>query len=268
MAQMVVEGTAAPKVRWAVVTGASSGIGADLAREFAGRGFHVVLVARREDRLEALANELRTARGARVETIALDLLAPDAADRLIGTLEERRIVLDTLVNNAGFGLRGRFAELPLERQEEMLALNVGVLTRLTHRVLPGLIARGHGGVLNVASTAAFQAGPNMAVYYASKAYVLSFSEAVHEEVRDHGVTVSALCPGPTHSEFAERAGMNGSSLFRQRAMASADVARLGVDGYLAGHAIVVPGLSNMIGSFAAGLMPRSLTRRIAGRLQA
>ena len=134
--------------------------------------------------------------------------------------------------------------------------------------MPGLIARGRGGVLNVASTAAFQAGPNMAVYYASKAYVLSFSEALHEEVKPQGVTVTALCPGPTQSEFADVAGMDGSKLFRSRAMASADVARLGVDGYLAGHAIVVPGLTNMLGSFAAGLLPRSVTRRIAGRLQA
>jgi short-subunit dehydrogenase len=268
MAQTSSGSDAPPRVRWAAVTGASSGIGAELARELAARGFHLFLTARRQDRLEALATELTATRGARVEIATADLRAPEGVDQLLGEIASRGLVVDTFVNNAGFGLRGRFAELPLEAQEEMLALNIGALTRLSRKVLPDLIARGHGGIINVASTAAFQAGPNMAAYYASKAYVLSLSEALHEEAKPHGVVVTALCPGPTQSEFADVAGMDGSKLFRANAMKPRDVARAGVDGYLAGHAIVVPGLSNAIGVFAAGLLPRGFTRRVAGRLQA
>jgi short-subunit dehydrogenase len=268
MAQATTGDQAAPKIRWAVVTGASSGIGAELARDLAARGFHLFLTARRQDRLDYLAAELATTRGARVETGSFDLRTPQGVDELLADIAARGIVVDTFVNNAGFGLRGRFADLPLETQEEMLAVNIGALTRLCRKVLPDLIARGRGGIINVASTAAFQAGPNMAVYYASKAYVLSLSEALHEEAKPHGVVVTALCPGPTNSEFADVAGMDGSKLFRSNAMKALDVARAGVDGYLAGHAIVVPGLTNAIGVFAAGLLPRNITRRLAGRLQA
>ncbi|HYF54876.1 MAG TPA: SDR family oxidoreductase, partial [Salinarimonas sp.] len=212
-----------PNTRWTLVTGASSGIGAELARVFAARGHHVVLTARRRDRLEALGREIETAHRGRAEIVAADLADPDGPDALMREVEGRGIALTNLVNNAGFGLRGSFAGQPLDEVMGMLALNVTALTRLTHLALPAMLARGDGGIMNVASTAAFQAGPNMAVYYATKAYVLSFSEALHEEVRERGVRVTALCPGPTRSEFAKRADMEESRLFRRAAMSARDV---------------------------------------------
>jgi hypothetical protein len=257
-----------PNTRWTLVTGASSGIGAELARVFAARGHHVVLTARRRDRLEALAREIETAHRGRAEIVTADLQDPKGPDALMGEVASRGIALTNLVNNAGFGLRGPFAEQPLDEAMGMLAVNVTALTRLTHLALPGLLARGDGGILNVASTAAFQAGPNMAVYYATKAYVLSFSEALHEELKERGVRVTALCPGPTHSEFAKRADMEESRLFRRAAMSARDVAEAGVDGFQAGHASVIPGSSNVVGATLAKLLPRVVTRRAAGRLQA
>jgi short-subunit dehydrogenase len=252
--------------RWTLVTGASSGIGAELARVFAQRGYALVLTARRRERLEALASELRGG-GAHVEVIASDLTDPAAPARLIQEVDALGIVLHTLVNNAGFGLRGKFATLPYERQMAMVELNVTALTRLCGLVLPRLVARRAGGMLNVASTAAFQAGPNMAVYYATKAYVLSLSEALHEEAKPHGVTVTALCPGPTATEFAQHADLEMSRLFKFGAMAPDEVARAGVDGYEAGKAVVIPGTTNRLGAWGAQLAPRAVVRRIAGRLQ-
>jgi len=257
-----------PNSRWTLVTGASSGIGAELARSFAAAGRHVVLAARRRDKLEALAREIEAAHRCRAEIVVADLEDPAGPDALLAEVAARNITVHTLVNNAGFGLKGPFAEQDPARIEGMVTLNVTALTRLSRAILPGMIARKEGGILNVASTAAFQAGPNLAVYYATKAFVLSLSEALHEEAKPHGVTVTALCPGPTQSEFAERAGMADSKLFRRAAMSAAEVARAGVDGYRAGHAVVIPGPQNAFGAFMAGILPRAVTRKIAGRLQA
>ncbi len=257
-----------PKTRWTLVTGASSGIGAELARVFAARGHHLVVTARREDRLRQLARELETAHRGRVEVVTGDLQAADGAEALLREVEARGVTLTNVVNNAGFGLRGPFATQALDEVTGMIALNVTALARLTRLALPGLMAQGDGGILNVASTAAFQAGPNMAVYYATKAFVLSFSEALHEEMKPHGVRVTALCPGPTHSEFAKRASMDDLAVFRRSAMSARDVAEAGVDGFQAGHAVVIPGAANTVGATLAGLLPRALTRKIAGRLQA
>jgi short-subunit dehydrogenase len=255
--------------RWTLVTGASSGIGAELARVFAERGHSLLLTARREDRLEALAAELREKHGVAAEALAFDLEDPAAPQTLFGAVEGRGITLHTLVNNAGFGLRGKFATLPFDQQAAMVELNVGALTKLSRLFLPGLIERRQGGILNVASTAAFQAGPSMAVYYATKAYVLSLSEALHEEAKPHGVTVTALCPGPVPTEFSARASLQMTRLVKMRAMtlSAPEVARAGVEGYEAGKAIVIPGLLNKIGALGAQLGPRALGRRIAGRLQ-
>lgn len=253
--------------RWTVITGASSGIGAELARTFAARGAALVLAARRHERLEALGREIQAAHGVPVEVMALDLEDRDAPHDLCEMLREKGIVPHTLVNNAGFGLRGRFATLPHERQIAMIDLNVTALTALCRLMLPGMIERGRGGILNVASTAAFQAGPYMAVYYATKAFVLSLSEALHEEAKPHGVTVTALCPGPTESEFSATADLENSKLFKGGAMPAADVARLGVEGYERGQAIVVTGTTNFLGTIGAKVFPRSMTRRIAGLLQ-
>ena len=254
--------------RWTVVTGASCGIGVELARTFAAIGHNLVLVARRRERLDQLAGELKAGHRAEVQVMPLDLAKPESAGALLDGIDAKGLAVHTLVNNAGFGLRGQFAELPLDEQVAMVNLNVTGPTQLSRLVLPRLIERGRGGILNVASMAAFQAGPNMAVYYATKAYLLSLSEALHEEAKPHGVTVTALCPGPTQSEFADRAGMKEAGLFRRFAMSPAKVAQAGVDGYRAGHAVVVPGAANRVGSLAAGLLPRFLTRRAAGRLQA
>jgi len=255
--------------RWTVVTGASSGIGAELARAFAAGGSSLVLVARRRERMEELAAELRDVRNIAVEIMTLDLEDTAAPAALVRALDSLGIIIHTLVNNAGFGLRGSFAELPYDEQIGMVELNVVALTKLCRMVLPGLIARRRGGILNLASTAAFQAGPNMAVYYATKAFVLSLSEALHEEAKPHGVTVTALCPGPVATEFQARADMKMTRALEFAAIPAAEVARVGVAGYEARRAIVIPGLANQFGAWGAQhLAPRFLTRKIAGKVQA
>ena len=254
--------------RWAVITGASSGIGAEMARIYAGRGRALVLTARREARLAELKAEIAaTSPDLRVETVALDLERSDGAEALVAELDRRGIEVETLVNNAGFGLRGRFATLPYGDQVAMLQLNMASLTQLCRLVLPGLMARRRGGIINLASTAAFQAIPFMAAYAASKAYVLALSEALHEEARRHGVVVTALCPGPTATEFAARADMEKSKLFKGGAMDASQVARIGIDGHEAGRAVVIPGAANRAGALGAKLAPRFLTRRMAAWLQ-
>jgi short-subunit dehydrogenase len=253
--------------RWTLITGASSGIGAELARAFAKRGYPLVLTARREERLVALSAELGRSHGVPVEVMAVDLEDREAPRDLHEMLRERGVAVHTLVNNAGFGLRGYFASLPHEKQLAMIDLNVTALTSLCRLMLPGMIERRRGGILNVASVAAFQAGPYMAVYYATKAFVLSLSEGLHDEAKPHGVTVTALCPGPTESEFSETAGLKDSRLFGSGVMSSAEVARAGVEGYEAGRAIVVPGARNRVGAIGAKFAPRFLSRRIAGLLQ-
>lgn len=255
-----------PDPRWTVVTGASSGIGTEMARLAASRGRALVLVARRADRLEALKAELAPSR-VPIETLGVDLERPAGAGELVAALQDRGIVVDTLVNNAGFGLRGTFATLPYEEQAAMVELNVTTLTRLCRLVLPDLLARRRGGIINVASVASFQAIPYFAVYAATKAYVLSLSEALHEEARRHGVTVTAVCPGPTTTEFAKRANMEKSKLFSTGAMTAADVARIGFDGYESGRAIVVTGGRNRALAFGSKLLPRTFVRRAAGWMQ-
>ncbi|MCF4129298.1 SDR family NAD(P)-dependent oxidoreductase [Methylobacterium sp. SyP6R] len=249
--------------RWTLVTGASSGIGVEIAKEFAGRGCPLVLSARRADRLEALAAELP------VPTLVVpaDLAAPDGPEGLLAAVAARGIVLHTLVNNAGFGLRGRFADLPARDQAEMVALNVAAPTILSRRVLPGLIARRSGGILNVASVVGYLPGPNMAAYYASKAFLLSLSEALYEEARPHGVTVTAICPGATATEFSARADVGGAKRFTGNVMSAEAVATAAVAGYLAGRAVVIPGAANRAAVIGARLMPRWLSRKVAARLQ-
>jgi short-subunit dehydrogenase len=251
---------------WALITGASAGIGVELARLFAADGYSLVLVARRADRLQALADELSAAHGTRVEVLPMDLAAAGASQALHDAVAAKGIVLHTLVNNAGFGLRGPFHALPADRQSEMMQLNMVALTELSRLFLPGMIERRRGGILNVASMAAFQAGPYMAVYYATKAYVLSLSEALHEEAKPFGVKVSALCPGPVATEFASVADLHGSKLFSSAADAKS-VALAGYEGYRANVAIEIPGALNRIGSVLGKFAPRILTRRVAGQLQ-
>ena len=196
-----------------LITGASSGIGLELARLFAADGSDLILVARREAELQSLADDMAASHGISARVMTEDLSDLSAPQRIVDRLATDELELDVLVNNAGFGLRGPAAELDLQRQLDMLQVNVTALTHLTRLLLPAMIARRRGGVLNVASTAAFQPGPHMAVYYATKAYVLSFSEALAEELGGTGVTVSCLAPGPTATEFADAADMRDTLLF-------------------------------------------------------
>jgi short-subunit dehydrogenase len=249
----------------ALITGASSGIGRSLAQLYARGGYDVVLVARRESSLEALAEEIRGI-GRAAHVFAADLSQHGSAEALRERIDQAHIEADVLVNNAGVGMQGRFDALPLDRQLAMLQLNVTSLTALTRLYLPQMIARNRGGVLNVASTAAFQPGPLMAVYYASKAFVLSFTEAIAEEVSETALKVSCLCPGPTHTGFVEAAGMQGSRLFTGGAMSAEDVARLGYDGWQAGRRLVIPGVQNRLGTLLVRFTPRALVPRITKRL--
>jgi hypothetical protein len=246
----------------ALITGASAGLGVEFARQLSKRGHRLVLAARRKDRLEALAKELGDARA-----VAIDLSKGNAAAKLLLDVEAAGERVDLLVNNAGFGLIGRFSELDAKRERQMIDLNIGVLMELCRGVAPQMIARKSGGIINVASTAAFQPGPNMAVYFATKAFVLSFTEALHEELKPHGVKVSCLCPGPTRTEFGEVAGFGGNSLFDRTAMNAPEVVEAGLKALDKNRAVVVPGLVNKIGATSTRFAPRSVVRKIAGAIK-
>jgi short-subunit dehydrogenase len=221
-----------------------------------------VLAARRKERLDELARELGNARA-----VAIDLAKKDAAAKLLADLEANGEVVDLLINNAGFGLIGRFAELDAKRQRQMIDLNVGALTDLCRAVAPGMIKRKSGAILNVASTAAFQPGPKMAVYFATKAFVLSLSEALHEELKRQGIKVSCLCPGPTRTEFGEVAGFGGSVAFDRLAMSAAKVVEIGLKGLDRNKAVVITGTINRIGALSTRFAPRSTVRKIAGAIK-
>jgi uncharacterized protein len=247
----------------ALVTGASGGIGEDIARLLAADRRNVVLLARSVGKLQALADALRRAHNITASVVVQDLSQPSAADAVAEALARQNLTIDILVNNAGFGTRGPFATADASETVRMLNVNIVALTMLTRHLLPGMIERRRGRILNVASTAAFQPGPFMAVYYASKAYVLSFSEALSTETEGTGVTVTCLCPGPTQTGFQSRAKVEQVRLLRVfNAMSSADVARAGYEGMMAGRAIVVPGLMNKFGAQVNRISPRSLSRRV------
>jgi short-subunit dehydrogenase len=244
-----------------LITGASAGLGAEFARQCAGRGQALALVARRADRLEALKAQL----GGEVHVFAADLSLPGAAADLVAHMERQGLQIATLINNAGFGLAGRFVAQPAARQSEMISLNVLALTELCRAVLPAMLARREGAILNVASTAAFQPGPNMAVYYATKAFVLSLTEALHQEMKGTGIKVSALCPGPVDTEFFDVAGVRG--MLRKMAADAPGVVRVGLRGLERNRAVVVPGLSNKAAAQAHRLIPRGLMRRVMARIK-
>lgn len=249
-----------------LITGASSGIGRELAKLFAADGARLVLVARREQRLHELANELRRDHKTDSIVIAKDLADPAAPRELFDHLAAEQVEVDVLVNNAGFGALGRFIWLPPDRQTAMAQLNVVTLTELTRLFMQGMANRNRGGVLNVASTASFQPGPYMAVYYASKAYVRFLSEALAHEFRTTDITVSCLCPGPTETEFGADSGMESTALFWST-MTAERVAAIGYHGFRRGKRVIVPGLLNKIGAYAVRFTPPLLVRTLIGKIQ-
>ena len=250
-----------------IVTGASSGIGREFAWIAAKEHRDVVLVGRRRERLELLAGELASRFGIAADVTTADLSEDDGPARVIEAAEKRGPV-EVLVNAAGLGVHGFFWETPFERESETIRVNVLALTELTKRCVTGMVSRRSGMILNVASTAAFQPGPLMAVYYATKAYVLSFTEALAEELVGTGVTATALCPGPTYTEFQEKAGLRDVPLLRGPLVVDAEkVARAGWKGAKRGKRVVVPGLANRILTQGTRLTPRVLTTKIARKLQ-
>jgi len=251
-----------------LVTGASSGIGAELARELANRGHGVTLVARRRERLERLAGELQAQHGVRVEVLSHDLASQAGRDQLVDAIATLGLQVEVVCNNAGFGSGGSFVELDRERELDIVHVNCEALVDLCARYAAEMVRRGRGGILNVASTAAFQPLPRQATYAASKAFVLSFSEALHSELAPSGVTVTALCPGPVKTEFAEVAGMEkvGEATPGFLWHTADKVAAEGIEGLERGRRVVVPGTLNRMGALTGRHAPRGLFLRGAARL--
>src|SRR3954452_12191959 len=251
-----------------LVTGASSGIGADLARSLARRGHGVVLVARRADRLEELAGELTEAHGIRAEVLACDLADADARGAMVGQVADLGLTVDVLANNAGFGSGGGFQHLDPDREVEMVRLNVEAVVDLCGRYVPEMVRAGRGAVLNVASTAAFQPLPRQATYGATKAFVVAFSDGIYADLRGTGVTATCLCPGPVETEFPDSAGIQDAaeglpSIFWTQ---SDQVAEGAVKGLERGKRVVIPGAINRVTALGGQHVPRSLLLRLGGRL--
>jgi len=251
----------------ALVTGASGGIGAALAFEFARHGYDVALAARNGDALAEVAAKL-AGKGAKTQVLPVDLAIPGGASDLLTALKDLHLEVDVLVNNAGFGDMDPVAEADCTKLMAMVDLNIRTLTELSCALLPKMVERRRGGILNVASTAAYMPGPNMAVYYASKAYVLSFTEALYTELKDSGVHACALCPGPVKSGFQEAAAMKGSLLLKLSPMMTPKrVARAGYRAFAKGRREIVPGLSNKMMAAMGRFSPKSMTMALVRKLQ-
>jgi short-subunit dehydrogenase len=250
---------------YTLITGASGGIGEEFARQMASQGQNLILVARNEDKLNSLAQELRNKNKIRAEVIAQDLSLPGSAQKVLQTCQERNWVVDILVNNAGFGLVGPFLAHDFLRLTQMLELNVVTLTELTHLFLPAMIKARRGGVINVASTAAFQGVPYMSAYAASKAYVLHFSEGIHQEVKKSGVTVMALCPGATETDFFSVAGADAGRM--KALMGTPDlVVQTALEGFASKRSFVVSGWKNRLAGMSVRLAPRDFVSRIGAKI--
>jgi uncharacterized protein len=252
----------------ALITGASAGIGAEIARLLAERGHGVFLVARRDDRLREIAEELRARFGVRAELEAADMTDPDGRDRVAAAIEEHGLAVEILVNNAGFGGHETFVGTPRERHIQMVRVNVEAVVDLSARYLPAMIERGRGAVINLASTAAFQPMPGNAVYAATKAFVLSYGEAVHHELKGSGVTMTTVCPGPVKTEFAEVAGIEGAEERTPGVIWTSpeEIAAHALTAADRGKRAIVPGALNRATSLAGQLSPRSLALPIADRV--
>ena len=251
---------------YTLITGASAGIGSVFAKQLAEQGQNLILSARRKEKLDELANKLSSQYKINVETLSADLAKPEGSQELADAITAKGWQVNGLINNAGFGDRGLFSDLALDRQIQMIQLNVTSLIDLTHRLLPNIRQQKNAFIINVASTAAFQAGPNMAIYYATKAFVLSFSEALHEELKKDNIAVSTLCPGATESEFAQEANMTNTKLFKAGAMTAEQVVKKSLK--KRHKAIVITGSKNIFGVWSGKVSPRSVTRKLAGWLQA
>ena len=254
----------------ALITGASTGIGYELSKCFAADRHNLVLVARQEPKLRQVAGELSGQFGVSAKIIVADLAKPEAPQKIVDEVNKDSLQIDYLVNNAGFGLGGKFAETDLAVELDMMQVNMTALVHLTKLFLPGMLARKSGKIMNVASTAAFQPGPLMAVYYATKAFVLSFSEAIANELAGTGVTVTALCPGPTQSEFQQRAHIENTRLIKGKfmgLMTSEAVARIGYHGFMQEKRLVIPGLMNKMGVQSVRFSPRRVATQVARMLQ-
>jgi short-subunit dehydrogenase len=250
----------------ALITGASAGLGSQFAWLFAADGHDVVLVARRRDKLDVLVGEIAKKHGVRAFALAEDLTDPGAPERIVGELGRRGLEIEFLVNNAGFGSTGAFAGLDAKRELDMVHVNVTAVVHLTRLLVPAMVARGSGRVLNMGSTAGFQPGPFMAVYYASKAFVNSFTEALAVELHGTGVTATVSCPGATATEFAQVAGNDKSRLFQLGAMGARDVAAHAYRAMMRGDVMAIPGMKNKLGLQSLRFAPRSALRRFVARL--
>ncbi len=251
-----------PRQETVLVTGASSGIGLELAKCFAADKSNLVLVARNTDALKTLAVELRAKFQIKIQVITADLAKPDSAEFVFQEAGRAGIEVDMLVNNAGFGLHGMFHELPLNRQLEILQVNQTALTALTGLFLPGMIERNYGGILNVGSIAAFQPGPCMALYFASKAYVQSFTEALAAELSGTNLVISVLCPGPTETNFGKVARGNKVRRRKLPGMSADFVARYGYDQFRRGRVVIIPGIANKLTVQLVRFLPRAFVRRL------
>ena len=251
---------------YVLITGASEGMGREFAKLFAHSGYSLILVARNKTRLDTLAKELSTTHRVDVRTVAKDLSLPTAAEELKAAIDDQKIAIEILVNNAGFGIHGLFHDTNWKATGDMLSLNIITLTHLTRLFLPEMLQRGHGKILNVSSTAAFQPGPFMACYFASKAYVLSFTEALAEELSGTGLTVTAFCPGPTRTQFQKR---SNTEKIRENsfAMEAAPAAEAGYRGLMTGKRLVIPGFTNKLLAILVRLFPRSLVIRVTRFLE-
>ena len=248
---------------YVLITGASSGIGYELAKLFNRDGYNLILVARNSERLKIAIEKLSyDGKENEIITLNIDLSKENQVDKLIKYINDNKIEISTLVNNAGIGSFGDFSEINWDIEETLIDINIKALTKLTKIFLPKMIEKRHGGILNVASTAAFTSGPRMATYYASKAYVLNLTEAIYEEVKNHGVKVSCLCPGPVRTSFQSKAGINKSEKAKKYLMNADIVAQIGYDEFKKGKVIIVPGLKNKILIKANKLLPRYISRKI------
>jgi len=248
-----------------LITGASSGIGEIFAKEYARRGNNLLLVARNEAKLQDLAEKLSAERNVTVKVFKQDLSEPNSAEAVFEHCKSNKIQVELLINNAGFGLTGEFTKQSLDRLEQMISLNINTLMKLTYLFLPEMRSKKAGGIINVASTAAFQPVPYMSAYAATKAFVLSFSEGLHEELRGTGVKVMALCPGGTETQFFEVANYSRSKLMIPLEKPE-DVVKVSIDGYRKGYSYVISGFANKLLTFFGRFLPREIVAKIAGSL--